>query len=90
MKTPIHISDLLANIAEHGFTKGCANVGVKGAELKRMCEILIARGFIGLTPFSTKQQILYHYIARCCVEDMPLFDDEENGETLTILTSVED
>lgn len=57
------ISQFLLSVATEGFTRACDTHNVNRAMLKEMCGEIIKFDNNTVTPFSTKQQIVYHYIA---------------------------
>lgn len=57
------ISQFLISVATDGFTRACDKHNINRTMLKEMCGEIIKDNPNTVTPFSTKQQIVYHYIA---------------------------
>lgn len=56
------ISDFLELVVRHGFTKACTIQKISREEMKEMT-IQVAKAYADINSFSTKQQIVYSYIA---------------------------
>lgn len=59
----MNISQFLISVATVGFTRACDEHKINRTMLKEMCGEIVKENPHTVTPFSTKQQIVYHYIA---------------------------
>lgn len=57
------VSQFLNIVAIKGFTRACEIYNINRTMLKKMCEEIIEKNPNLITPFSTKQQIVYHYLS---------------------------
>lgn len=55
------VAQFLATVAEKGFTEACDIFDIGRTRLKDMCDYIIKNSDIQLTPYQTRQQIVYFY-----------------------------
>jgi hypothetical protein len=59
----IDVSSFLESVAIHGFTKACTLHKISRQKEKDMCDYIVENSTYTITPYTTKQQIIYYYLA---------------------------
>ena len=57
------IAHFLETVAEHGFTRACDIFKISRNTLKEMCDYILKNSEHQITPYTTKQQIVYFFIS---------------------------
>lgn len=57
------VAQFLESVAENGFTKACDIFEISRTRLKEMCDYILKNSDHTLTPYNTKQQIVYYYLS---------------------------
>lgn len=57
------IAQFLETVAENGFTRACEIFKISRSTLKEMCDYILKNSDHQITPYTTKQQILYYFIS---------------------------
>lgn len=57
------IAHFLETVAEHGFTRACDIFKITRNGQKEMCDYILKNSDHQITPYTTKQQIVYYYIS---------------------------
>lgn len=55
------VAQFLQCVAENGFTRACETFEIGRNKMKDMCDYILNNSDITLTPYQTKQQIVYYY-----------------------------
>lgn len=59
----MEISDFLEDVAIIGFTKACSKHNINRTKIKELSFVVLDKDPTALTMFSTKQEVVYKYIA---------------------------
>lgn len=57
------IPQFLEDVATHGFTRACALHEISRNRQKEMCDYIIENSEFKITPYTTKQQIIYYFLS---------------------------
>lgn len=55
------VAQFLESVAENGFTKACEIFEIGRTKMKDMCDYILKNSEHTLTPYMTKQQVVYLY-----------------------------
>lgn len=55
------VAQFLETVAEHGFTRACDIFEISRNRQKDMCDYILKNSTHTITPYTTKQQLVYYY-----------------------------
>lgn len=57
------VAQFLETVAEHGFTRACEIFEITRNRQKEMCDFILKNSNHTITPYTTKQQMVYYYLS---------------------------